>query len=167
MSLVIAVDGPAASGKGIELLHENEKGIYGDTAERCLDLAQTLGIGLIFDPANFIQSGVDTYPFAYELLEKHIKYMHVKDAQKGTGQVVPSGYGDAGMSSILKRLYERGFEGYLSLEPHLGHFDGFADLEPLSKTNLMEPGGPKQYTIAAESLFKVLSELGIEPAKSL
>ena len=153
-----------AEGSGITLLHENEKDIYGDVAERCLDLAETLGIGLIFDPANFIQSGVDTFPYAFNLLKKHVKYMHVKDAMKETGKVMPAGYGEAGVKNIIARLNEQGFEGFLSLEPHLGHFEGFAELEPASKTNMMEQGGPKSYTIAAESLFKILNELGIKPA---
>lgn len=154
----------AAQNSGITLLHENEKGIYGDVAERCLDLAQTLQIGLIFDPANFVQSDVETYPYAFNLLRKHIKYMHIKDACKSTGMVMPSGYGDGNIKNIIAELSKQGFEGFLSLEPHLGHFEGFAELEPGSKTNLMEQGGAKAYTIAAESLFKILDELGIKPA---
>ena len=40
---------------GIALCHENEKGIYGDVAPRCLDLHQTLPeLQGIFDPANFV-----------------------------------------------------------------------------------------------------------------
>ena len=55
----------AAEGTGIMLLHENEKGIYGDTPERCLDLVEEMGndnLQLIFDPANFVQCDVETYP---------------------------------------------------------------------------------------------------------
>ena len=153
----------AAEGTGIQLLHENEKDIYGAVAENCLDLAETLGIGLIFDPANFIQSGVTTYPDAFHLLKKHVKYMHVKDAIMADGHVVPAGYGDGGLKNIMQELADDNFEGFLSLEPHLGSFRGFADLEPASKTNLMEEGGPKCYTIAAESLIKLLRSIGVEP----
>lgn len=152
-----------AEGSGVTLLHENEKDIYGDTADRCLDLAETLGIGLIFDPANFIQSGEETYPYAFERLKKHIRYMHIKDAKCENGQVVPAGYGDAQLDRILSELNAQGFEGFLSLEPHLGSFHGFADLEPESKTNMLEEGGPKSYTIAVESLRKLLKNIGIQP----
>ena len=69
-----------------------------------------------------------TYPDAFELLRKHIRYLHIKDAKMGSGQVVPAGYGDAGLAKILAELDAQGFEGFLSLEPHLGTFHGFADL---------------------------------------
>ena len=73
----------AAQGTGITLLHENEKGIYGDTPQRCLDLVREINsedMKLIFDPANFVQCDVETYPEAFELLKDHIAYMHIKDA---------------------------------------------------------------------------------------
>lgn len=152
----------AAQGTGIAPIHENEKGIYGENAENCLDLAKTLGIGLIFDPANFIQSGVTTYPDAYELLKDHIVYMHVKDAKTENGQVVPSGYGDGRLKEIIGGLDKRGFNGYLSLEPHLSKFTGFAELEPDSPLNDLPEGGPKMFNIAATALFTVLDSLGIE-----
>ena len=47
----------------ITLCHENEKGIYGDTADRCLELMQEFygeNFKAIFDPANFVQAGEDT-----------------------------------------------------------------------------------------------------------
>lgn len=67
--------------RGVLCCHENERGIYGDIPERCLDLHRELGdvIGGIFDPANFILNGVEILP-AYDLLEPYITYMHVKDA---------------------------------------------------------------------------------------
>jgi len=52
------------------------------------------------------------------------------------------------------------FEGFLSLEPHLANFVGYADLEPNSPLNLMEEGGPKQFAIAKEALLKILDEIG-------
>jgi len=149
----------AAAGSNVTLLHENEKGIYGDKPERCLDLARSLGIPLIFDPANFVQCGAETYPYAYNLLKDHIAYMHIKDCLADSGKVVPSGYGDGHISEIISELDKAGYEGFLSLEPHLGHFDGFSDLEPGSPINKMPAGGPKCYRMAASSLFKVLDNL--------
>ena len=53
----------AARQHGIILLHENEKGIYGDTAGRCLTLLRSIGspyLRAAFDYANFVQCGQDT-----------------------------------------------------------------------------------------------------------
>ncbi len=152
----------AAAGTGITLLHENEKDIYGDTPERCLDLLETMGsscTGAIFDPANFVQCDVKTYPEAYELLKNHIKYMHIKDAVYSDHHVVPAGYGDGKVKEILKTLYDCGYEGFLSIEPHLWDFVGYADLEPRSQVNKMEDGGPKQFAMAAEALKKIIAEI--------
>lgn len=152
----------AAEGTGLILLHENEKEIYGDTAERCLDLLETMNcdyMKAVFDPANFVQCDVRTYPDAYELLKDHIVYMHIKDALYKDHSVVPSGYGDGKVKDILTALYRRGFEGFLSLEPHLGSFAGFADLEPNAKVNDMPEGGPKKFAIATEALKKIIEEI--------
>lgn len=149
----------AAAGTGITLLHENEKDIYGDTPKRCLDLIKTMNSSffrLTFDPANFIQCNVKTYPEAFELLKEHIEYIHIKDALYKDHSVVPAGYGDGRVEEILKELYEEGFKGFLSIEPHLGSFVGFAELEPNSSTNEMPEGGPKQFAIALEALKKIL-----------
>lgn len=77
--------------RGVLCCHENERGIYGDIPERCLDLHKELGdvIGGIFDPANYILNGVEILP-AYELLEPYITYMHVKDAIGAEETVVPA-----------------------------------------------------------------------------
>lgn len=43
----------AAQGSGIVLCHENEKGIYGDTAPRCAEIHRALpDLRAVFDPAN-------------------------------------------------------------------------------------------------------------------
>ena len=115
---------------GVILLHENEKGIYGDNAPRCLEIAKQLcgdNFSLVFDPANFVQCGVDTKE-AFGLLKNYVSYVHIKDAAKD-GTVVPAGQGIGNVEYILKQLKYGGYNGFLSLEPHLGSFGGFAKLE--------------------------------------
>ena len=66
----------------ITLLHENEKGIYGDNASAASDLMQVFAgkhFSCTFDFANFIQCGQDPSE-AYEMLSPYISYVHVKDA---------------------------------------------------------------------------------------
>lgn len=142
------------------LLHENEKDIYGDNAERCLDLIETLNCDYVkatFDPANFVQCGVDTLK-AYELLKNHIEYMHIKDAIKETGEVVPAGRGDGNVREILQNLKASGWSGFLSLEPHLGSFVGLADLESGTKVN-KESSSAEKFAVAYNALDKIVKEI--------
>ncbi|MDP4090153.1 MAG: TIM barrel protein, partial [Bacillota bacterium] len=153
-----------AEGSGIILLHENEKGIYGDTPERCLDLLQALNcdnVKGIFDFANFVQCDVKNYPEAYELLKDYIVYVHVKDAVYSDHHVVPAGEGDGSVGDILRELYNRGFEGFLSLEPHLGDFKGFAALEPNSPGFNLPEGGARSFAVAVQALKKLLNNIEI------
>ena len=116
-----------ASGTGIELCHENEKGIYGDNAERCLEIYKALPeMKAIFDPANFVQCGVDTMP-AWEMLKIYVKYLHIKDALPD-GNVVPAGKGSGNLAYILSD-YRKMNGTALTLEPHLKVFAGLSALE--------------------------------------
>jgi len=152
----------AAKGYGVILAHENEKDIYGDTAERCLKLIESLNcdyVKAVFDPANFVQCNVETYPYAYKLLKKYIEYFHIKDALYSDQSVVPSGYGDGKVKEILTEAYNEGFEGFLSLEPHLGHFQGLAELELDINIKNMPEGGPKQFAVAVDALNKIINDI--------
>lgn len=106
----------------VVLAHENEKGIYGDTGERCLDLYSTLqspAFTGIFDFANFVQCAQHPYTDCWLKLRPYITYFHIKDAMYGTGQVVPAGQGDGDVGRILGEAFETGFDNFLTLEPHL------------------------------------------------
>ncbi len=118
---------------GVWCCHENEKGIYGDVTERCLEIlsafrGRILGV---FDPANFIQCGVKPLE-AWEVLAPYIEYMHVKDARFADGGVVPPGKGDGNVAEILRRFGEKDGEKILTLEPHLKVFSGLDALETVS-----------------------------------
>ena len=149
-------------GTDIMLLHENEKGIYGDIPERCLELYKAMNspnFKLIFDPANFVQCGVETYPHAFDMLKNYVVYMHIKDALAESGKVVPAGFGDGHLKEITAKLYQRGYEGFLSLEPHLGHFEGFDDLEGDDALEFEEKSDAGKFRLAADSLKKIISEV--------
>ena len=154
-----------ASGNGIVLLHENEKGIYGEKAAECRELMDEFAgehFKAIFDFANFVQAGQDTLE-AYELLKDYIAYIHVKDARKENGTVVPVGYGDGNVETILKKLFEKGFDGFLSLEPHLFNFKGFAGLERGRNTVLADSGqalsGFEAFSLAHKALVDILKRI--------
>lgn len=116
-----------AKGTGITLCHENEKGIYGDVPERCLEIHKALPeIKAIFDPANYVQCGVDTLK-AWEMIKPYVKYLHIKDAL-ADGNVVPAGKGVGNLKYILDDFKKNGGDS-LTIEPHLTVFAGLADLE--------------------------------------
>jgi sugar phosphate isomerase/epimerase len=112
---------------GVTLIHENEKDIYADTGDRCLDLATTLPeLGLCFDFANFIQCGEDTLE-CWTKLRDRVVYFDVKDAVAASGSVVPAGDGDGRLEEIFRDALARGFDDRFNLEPHLssaGQFGG-------------------------------------------
>src|SRR5579863_329530 len=142
-----------ASAAGVTLLHENEKDIYGDSIAHCVDLMQSCEdehFRVAFDPANFIQCGQVPYPDAYEALLPWLAYVHVKDALPD-GSVVAAGGGVSHWPELLRHLREDGYDGFLSLEPHLaaaGQFKGFS--------------GPEQFARASQALQGMLKAMGWE-----
>ncbi len=143
------------------LLHENEKDIYGDTADRCADLMKELygeHFKVVFDPANFVQCKQDT-KYAYELLKDYIAYMHIKDARMEDEKVVPAGMGDGNVEYVLRALFENGYDGYLSLEPHLGSFEGLAELELDDKMLDLPKSGEGTFTLAYRALCDILEKI--------
>lgn len=150
-----------AEKEGVILLHENEKGIYGDNAVRCKDILESVNspnLRAVFDPANFVEVGQKTYPDAYELLKDYVVYMHIKDAV-GNGKIVPSGMGYGHVKEILTSLKKSGYTGFLSLEPHLGHFRGLEALQSDTLDISDDISGPDTFKIAFDALDKILKEL--------
>ena len=149
-----------AEQKDIILLHENEKGIYGDTAPRCreiLDEVHSAHLRAVFDTANFVKCGQSTYPEAYELIRPYLAYMHIKDAL-ADGSVVPAGRGIGQVEKILFSLSQSGYEGFFSLEPHLGDFKGFSELESKA-VEKKEISTPEKFTLAYESLKELFQKV--------
>ena len=92
-------------------------------------LGQVPGLGCAFDTGNFLFFGEDVLK-AYDLLEKRIVHVHMKDigyaplrGEKGktalTGRQLypaPVGSGELPMAEIVRRLYERGYDGLFAIE---------------------------------------------------
>lgn len=154
-----------AAGEGLICCHENEKGIYGDNAERCLDILEACGgtLRAVFDPANFVQCGVDTLK-AYELLEDYIEYFHIKDALYENADVVPAGEGDGNVEEILRRFDKQKKTVILSLEPHLKVFDGLGKLEAVVnsirkiKVNTYASHA-ESFKAAADAMYAVINKI--------
>jgi sugar phosphate isomerase/epimerase len=140
------------SGTDVVMVHENEKGIFGDTGDRCrrlIDGVASPRFRSAFDFANFVQCGenpADNWP----KLRDSVSHIHIKDAVMGTGKVVPAGEGDGGIGPILQDAHGAGYGGFLSLEPHLkvaGHSHGET--------------GPELWRTAVSALRSVCDSHGI------
>jgi sugar phosphate isomerase/epimerase len=140
----------------VVLLHENEKGIYGDLPERVLDLIESVGsdsLRIAWDSANFVQVGVRPFTDAYALLRPYLAYLQLKDAIAETGEVTPTGGGDGELRQTLAALRDDGYQGFASLEPHLIFSDAFGGFS-----------GPASFGVAARAFRAMTDELGIELA---
>lgn len=146
-----------AKEQDVVLLHENEKGIYGDVASRCREIFEKLycqNFRCTFDFANFVQCRQDTLE-AYDLLKDYVEYVHIKDARWDDAQVVPAGEGDGHVAEILAKLDAAGYAGFLSLEPHLAEFAALKSLE--QHVDARESSdGVWSYTTAFHALKKIL-----------
>lgn len=150
-----------AKGSGVTLCHENEKGIWGDTVDRCLEIHRTLPeIPAVFDPANFVQCREDTLR-AWEMLSPYVYYGHIKDARED-GTVVPPGEGLGHLATYLPRFFEKGCE-VLTLEPHLTKFVGRGSLEETAGGEAWSAwkfaSGREAFDFAVQSLRNILSRI--------
>lgn len=146
-----------AKDQGVVLLHENEKDIYGDTASRCETLMKKFygeHFKLTFDFANFVQCNEDTLN-AFHILKSYIHYVHIKDALNDSHEVVLPGKGDGNLQTILSMLDEMGYDGFLSLEPHLVDFSGLDKLELHAREKKLDDGA-YAYAMAYNELVKLL-----------
>lgn len=137
----------------VVLTMENEHGLFGDLPERCHTILESVNsphLRLCFDSGNFVYENVRPFEDAYSLLADYVGYVHVKDGTFGNDQAVPVGNGDGGYDTIIADLARRGYDGVLSLEPHLsagGTFGGFS--------------GPELFGTAIDALVTLLDDLGV------
>ncbi len=144
-----------AKGSGITLCHENEKGIYGDIPERCLEIHKALPeMKAIFDPANYVRYEVDTLK-AWEMIKPYVKYLHIKDAL-ADGNVVPAGKGIGNVKFILDDYIRNGGDS-VTVEPHLTVFDGLKALEKEEDTSVV--GEVYKYSSNTEAFTAAVSAL--------
>jgi sugar phosphate isomerase/epimerase len=126
--------------EGYVLLLENEKGLTGDTPQRCAAILAAINsphLRFVWDPANFVQVGVERpTELGWPLLRGFTEHVHIKDARLEDGSVVVAGAGDGQAGELLAHLAEEGFRGFLALEPHLavaGHSSGFSGLDGMAQ----------------------------------
>lgn len=155
-----------ARAQGEILLHENEKEIYGDTGARCLELLKFFDsptLRAAFDFANFVQCKEDPEE-CWNLLQPYIEYIHIKDAVYENNENVVCGTGDGKVEKLLRRaIVDEGYEGFLTLEPHLVLFDSLSSLEQKDAKEVIKKNkasnGAEGYTMQYRALCDILSRI--------
>ena len=153
----------------IILIHENEKDIYGDTGKRCKTLMEDLSdpcLRSAFDFANFVQCKENPMD-CWNMLKDYVAYIHIKDAVETSKENVVCGTGEGQIKEILKQaIEEEGYEGFLTLEPHLVLFDSLAQLEledakEIIKENKAETGADG-YAMQYNALREILKNINLD-----
>jgi sugar phosphate isomerase/epimerase len=141
-----------ASDRGIVLFLENEKGIYGDTAARVLDVFAAVdspALAHAFDPVNYVEIGQPVEE-AWNQLRSFVKHFHVTDYDVKTHRNVPAGAGAGLIPWLVADAAATGYDGFCVLEPHLMIADlasGFS--------------GPLRFADAVVALKTILDQAGI------
>lgn len=150
----------AAKGSHIVLCHENEKGVYGDNAKRCLEILREIPtLKAVFDPANFVQCGQEIKE-AWSLLKEYTYYLHIKDAL-ASGKIVPAGDGIGELPYLVREFAKQG-GGVMTLEPHLKIFEGLSSLETEEKTfidHFTYPDNDTAFDAACNAIKQVVTAI--------
>ncbi|GLZ36439.1 sugar phosphate isomerase/epimerase family protein [Actinokineospora sp. NBRC 105648] len=137
------------------LLHENCAGWAGRDAGhalRMLEEADSPALRLLFDTGNGLAYGYSAVAQLAELVE-HVAHVHVKDGVPGAygPQWTLPGEGAADVEGCLALLSAHGYQGALSIEPHLG-------LRPHEDER--GPGSAEAFTAAGRALEALLATAG-------
>jgi len=105
----------------VQLFHENEHRIYGDSPERLADLFNTIkspALKAAFDPANFVFCGYDVMR-GWAVCKPHTAHFHIKDWKAGEEHGSIAGEGQGQIPAIIADAVKMGYKGFATLEPHL------------------------------------------------
>jgi sugar phosphate isomerase/epimerase len=140
----------------VVMVHENETGIYGYNAQNCVDLVKTIDspkLRLVYDPANFVwgQEITDPVKSCWPLMKPYVVHIHIKDWKLGAEIGSIPGEGDGQIAELLAELAADGYDGCLTMEPHLqagGQFGGST--------------GPELFVRAIEAVRKIAADVGLK-----
>ncbi len=151
-----------AEKNGINLCHENEARIYGETPEDCSDIMTNFGGRLksVLDMGNFAFCRQDPLK-GFDAVKDYIEYIHIKDANFDTS-IVPAGCGAGKVKEILSaynKMTDRNV--FLTLEPHLTVFSGLdklSNMEDIKVQNAYDTP-VAAFDAATKALKDILAEI--------
>ena len=108
---------------GVVLVHENCDGWGAESAANMLELIEKVGsaaLKVVWDTGNSVPHGLDPWSF-YTAVRDHVVYVHIKDDKMADGRTVYTypGEGAGRVRDVIADLLGRGYDGGLSIEPHL------------------------------------------------
>jgi sugar phosphate isomerase/epimerase len=108
---------------GLQLAIEVENNFWADTGERTAAIMRRVGepgFGVNWDPGNAFEAGDTPFPNGYQAIRPYVQHVHFKDAvRKPDGSAGYAIQGDIDWAGQIRALYEDGYEGFVSVEPHL------------------------------------------------
>jgi len=115
-----------ALARGLHLLLENEpacNGGFADEVQRLARRVNSSALSVVWDPGNEAFAGRPAFAQGYDAVRECLTHVHLKDVAQyadGRRRFVPIGQGTVDYRGQLQALCDDGYEGWLTLEPHLG-----------------------------------------------
>jgi sugar phosphate isomerase/epimerase len=161
---------PLLEEAGVTLALEYDPSTQASNARKTaavLNLLQTPHVQALYDPGNNLwdPDGEIPYPDGYEEIKAHLCHVHLKDARRTPEGVeaVAIGTGEVDYRSLLTRLDQDNYNGYLIVETH------YRMNAQLTEEQLKRPagfafseGGREASAHCTEHLLRLLHELGFE-----
>jgi 3-dehydroshikimate dehydratase len=143
-------------GSNIMMVLENDSNTYGESAEKCVDIIETVNsenLKLTYDPGNFvwglkIKNNIEK---CWPLMKSNVAHIHLKDWMVGSNKTgsIP-GDGDGQISELISELAKINYSGFITIEPHLksgGQFGGQTS--------------PEQFTLAINRVKDMCKKTGL------
>ncbi len=111
-----------AEDAGIILAHENCSGWGGESSDNMVRLYEGVNspaFRLLYDTGNVIAHKTETPWEFYLKIKPFIEYVHIKDYRFEGEKATYPGEGAAKVKEIIKDLKKSGYDGFVSIEPHL------------------------------------------------
>ena len=102
--------------EGIEVVLENAASIYSNTGANLATIARTLGVKVVWDPANGAASGETSWQEGYDAVRQRLAHVHFKNWTPSGWAAINDGLVD--LAAQVAALKSDGYPGYYCLEPH-------------------------------------------------
>jgi sugar phosphate isomerase/epimerase len=112
-----------AAKAGLELVIEVEDGYWADTGSHTAELVRRVNhpsLGVNWDAGNACAAGDVPFPDGYQAVREYVKHVHFKDLIHSVdGSSSYAIEGEIDWEGQIKALARVGYDGYISVEPHM------------------------------------------------